>query len=383
MARRFRRWALVLLAILVAWVVVVRVALFETLRVTSGSMEPLLHGAASGGDEILVAKPWWKLFEPRRFDLVVFERSGEEARSDERVVVKRVAALGGEAVRIDGGELLVRGHDGVERPIVKEYAEFRPLLVPLWREPGGEHAAAGLLLEERRGDGREHGLEHGSEERSVTYDDGWLAADGTRQPGHHAVADVLFRIDLLLEEESTSVRFNFSAAKQSFAIQIEPLAGRYAVTIDRQCEGEPHRVVCAPGAAVAVGKSRCIELWHIDTWVGVAIDGEVALTVGATEPKGVLDARGPVHDVKLEVQGGRATRRGFSVWRDLFFTRPTDAPNAVGDTPFEVPVGSLFLLGDASFQSIDSRYYGAVPIAALRGRPLWVTGPSGRRRALW
>ena len=109
-----RRWPWRGLLLLLVLAVLARLFLLESLVVASGSMEPLLHGDPARGDQLLVVRRWWQLFSPERYDLVVFERPGEEARAEERVVVKRVAAVGGESIRIDGGELWIRPQNGNE-----------------------------------------------------------------------------------------------------------------------------------------------------------------------------------------------------------------------------------------------------------------------------
>jgi signal peptidase I len=43
-----------------------------------------------------------------------------------------------------------------------------------------------------------------------------------------------------------------------------------------------------------------------------------------------------------------------------------------------VPQGSIFVLGDNSRDSIDSRFYGAVPESSLRGLPIFIVGPKPR-----
>jgi hypothetical protein len=69
----------------------------------------------------------------------------------------------------------------------------------------------------------------------------------------------------------------------------------------------------------------------------------------------------------------------IEVFRDIHWLRP---PLDVGAPPGarrgdarHVPDGFVYLLGDNSVDSRDSRMFGPVPIASFVGRPTWVLGP--------
>ncbi|MEZ5987747.1 MAG: signal peptidase I [Planctomycetota bacterium] len=99
----------------------------EAYPVPSRSMEPAIEGDPTLGDRVLVDKLWDDLAEPRRFDLVVFWR--EEER---KTIVKRVAGLPREWIKIDDGDLLVgRTATSLER-VVKHPARDHDLFRCLW-----------------------------------------------------------------------------------------------------------------------------------------------------------------------------------------------------------------------------------------------------------
>ncbi|MBL8840023.1 MAG: S26 family signal peptidase [Planctomycetes bacterium] len=385
--RRFPWRGLLLLA---ALAVAARVFLLESLRVASGSMEPCLHGDPQAGDEIALLRWWWQLVPPRRFDLVVFARPPDETRRGEEIVVKRVAAVGGESVRIADGELWIREPGGVEKAVVKSYDEFHPLLVPLFREPFDGDALARLepldrdLVEavgrELHLDGREEGSEAGVRLASAAarFDDGFLAADGSRVEGEHEVSDLLFAVDLAVEDAASCIVLQLPIAGQPCEFIATPVGGGYRVSF--ACRGESR----AQGTAshVKVGQPLRFEFFLVDGRIGAAVDGDVAFWSRFDRDRSSLAAGGTVGAPTLLIRQGRARLVAFEVARDLHFTRPNDAHFAV-EEPFEVPEGSCFVVGDASAQSIDSRYYGAIERAALRGRPIGVIAPGRRRRWLW
>jgi signal peptidase I len=65
---------------------------------------------------------------------------------------------------------------------------------------------------------------------------------------------------------------------------------------------------------------------------------------------------------------------------DVVFDRARAAPRAFPET--KVPLGTYYVLGDNRDNSHDSRYWGTVPAANVKGIPLsiwWSTGPDGVR----
>ncbi len=369
---------------------VARVFLYESLRVASGSMEPCLHGDPQHGDTIAILRHWWKLAPPERFDLVVFARSPDETRAGDEIVVKRVAALGGESVRIADGELWVREAGGTERRIVKRYHDFHSLLVPLWREPFDGAVLERLLPTSSdlvtsagralRLDGREAGASCRVRLASgfARYDDGWLAADGTRVEGRSEVADLLFAVEVALEDETAAVALHVRLGGTACAFVATPVGGEYRLTFDADGEGR----LQGNAGTVSNGRTQRFEFFLIDGRVGAAIDGDVAFEAIFDRGRDVLLASHAIGAPELELRNGRGRLTAFEIWRDLHFTRPADAHYGL-DEAFEVPEGALFVLGDASDQSIDSRYYGAITRSQLRGRPLATIAPARRRRWLW
>ena len=58
--------------------------------------------------------------------------------------------------------------------------------------------------------------------------------------------------------------------------------------------------------------------------------------------------------------------------RDSRFGPPVSAPSIHEWGPVVVPSGTFFMMGDNRDDSVDSRYYGPVPRANLRGTPMFV-----------
>jgi len=48
--------------------------------------------------------------------------------------------------------------------------------------------------------------------------------------------------------------------------------------------------------------------------------------------------------------------------------------------PVKIPAGTVFVLGDNRDNSNDSRFFGAVPLSLIRGRPLFVYWTADKSR---
>ncbi len=137
---------LLLVALLAAWLLKANVA--QAYHIPSGSMEPQL----AVGDRVVVSRLAYRLHDPRRGDIVVFdapEVDGDDdggvlgflgealegvglRRPDEKELIKRVIAVGGEEVQARGGRVLVNGRELVEPYLPPDVAtaDFGPLFVP-------------------------------------------------------------------------------------------------------------------------------------------------------------------------------------------------------------------------------------------------------------
>jgi signal peptidase I len=96
----------------------------EPMRVSSGSMTPTFRV----GDEVVVGKVGGRASHPARGDVVVLR-----SPQDGRLVIKRVAALGGQRVGVADGVLVVDGRR-VKEPYVDrrrvDGTYFGPVRVP-------------------------------------------------------------------------------------------------------------------------------------------------------------------------------------------------------------------------------------------------------------
>ncbi len=109
---------------------VVRVAVVEAYVIPTGSMRPTILE----GDRVLGSKFHYRFFEPAAGEVIVFrppEIVNEAAGQTVDRYVKRLIAVGGDIVEIDGGRVFVNG-TALDEPYVAQPPSYRldPITVP-------------------------------------------------------------------------------------------------------------------------------------------------------------------------------------------------------------------------------------------------------------
>ena len=115
----------ILTTILPALLLALLVNLFvgEAVAIEDGpSMQPNLYR----GDRMITEKISYRIHPPRRGDVVVVDRPGDEVS-----LVKRVVALAGETVEVRGGHTFINGQP-IDEPWVREFGgpSYGPEVVP-------------------------------------------------------------------------------------------------------------------------------------------------------------------------------------------------------------------------------------------------------------
>jgi signal peptidase I len=119
-ARRLITGLLILLGVLLA----LRLFVAEPVKVRSDSMEPTLRP----GDQVLVTKAGSRAHTPHRHDIVVLT-----SPANGQLLIKRVAAVGGDTVGLEDGVLVVNGksvHEGYVDARLMDGVYFGPIQVP-------------------------------------------------------------------------------------------------------------------------------------------------------------------------------------------------------------------------------------------------------------
>lgn len=412
---RNRAWTFVRDAVpiaIVAWLVFhgIRTGLMERYLVPSTSMEPTLHGDAVDGDVVLVDKTaFWGSTErqPRAFDLVVLRNRWDPGGNH---LVKRFIAAGPATVWIDAGDLFVREPGGTPHGtrVIKRPGEFPDLrqtafvvapaedlgLDDLVGEPGlwsvvgdairlAPRDAQALVTARAAPRGRGETLPgHLGTARAI--DASFLDARGVRVPGGGVdVRDVGLDLELTIEPGTRALHLVVELLGVSYALEYA-VDGSISLRVDG---GAAENAEPAPPLPVGVGLS--LSFGHLDghffVVVGDALAAWLPVDVPWSAPSDlVLPEQPPRPETNLlhiGVVGAPIRITRIEGFHDVHYLGERGSSRRDG---FELEAGDIFVLGDNSGDSSDSRERGRYPLRLedLVGRPVAVLAPWSRRRWL-
>ncbi len=372
-----------------------KVFVADVYRINSGSMRPTLFGgsAHSGSDAF---SEWVLVLYDRAPKLERFDLAVHEPREGDDAVVKRVVGLPGETISLSQGDLLVEGKrlgPQVARPApipvfddrfqdLEEFFHYERG-EGLWRREAGVWALNGANIAAGKSEGMmffHPGLK-----------DGYLDQDGKRITGLLEVNDAVLECEFALDEANAAARLRFQLVEHEDTFELRILAKesgeevelvrRNASSLQRSDPLEREIVIASLRLRLERGRFYELRFSNVDNIVTAELPelGACLRTrYDENEPGAVPNGhRGP--RAAFGGEGLQARFRSIRILRDLYYTRSgtfgTDAPIALG--PDEI-----FMLGDNSAWSQDSRHYGPVHVSEVAGRPVAVVWPPARMRWL-
>jgi len=408
-------WAF--LAFCVAAALLIKIFVISGYTIPTESMEPLLHGHQRDGDRVAVFKPYYGLFEPERFDLVVFEfdaaRLGDSAASsgsgaDSVLMVKRLLGLPGEQIRIGtDGDIFIGDLGETPRRLKKTRSQIENLLIPVYRSRfdsaffddwqafrdldrspkiDPEARAKGWTMEEGflrcNGaddlfDGREISLTYGSEISDSYLDDGQRSVAGT-----FPVNDLCLTLECeVMRDRRGCITGRLREGGDRFKFELE-LSGKgscggYRLMRNRvQVEGE----VYDPDIFVALvpGRRHTIRFLNVDNQIALYCDDRLLCSHEYRENMSV-DSTALYNQPSFGVQGLDVVFHSVKIDRDVHYA-PIGRYARHDKEPYIVPEGHYFFLGDNSSKSEDSRMIGSVSADRIKGRPFLIFYPLRRIR---
>ncbi|HUR29379.1 MAG TPA: signal peptidase I [Planctomycetota bacterium] len=368
-----RRLAVALLVAVFAWVLA-RTFVGRVYPVGSSSMEPTIHGSP---EQVFVR--YDRGFRPQRYDLVVLRAPAPESA----IVVKRVVGLPGELLLISGGDLLIEGRRlGLD--------VLRPPPIPVFDSRIASFSDAFLAPSvpfEARGSGWR--LDARGKRGNLTFSrratDDHLDAQNALVPGSQEVNDL--RIDGVFElRGSGKLTLRITEEGDAFELELELVVDvlerasllRHAGNAEATVLGQLTRP-----AGDRSANSCSVSFENVDNQLIAEIAGQflVAGYEANTPLFGVVNEDDRHLQPRLNVGASdiEVVIEHLTVARDLYYTGDgsvgTGSPAALG------PDG-IFVLGDNSADSRDSRVFGPVRLDGLEGRATHVVWPLKAARRL-
>lgn len=376
--------------------------------VTSGSMSPTIRE----GEWVFVL---YGADDVARRDIVVV------SEPDGGAMVKRVAAMDDDRVRVDAsGDLRVGGELGLPslegRPLVPLFDSRLESITSGWRMGPMRRAGAAideLVPWERLGpegpgetwrlDGRAigRGQSLGMAHLRRRVDDGWLDPDGTHRPGKHLVHDLVLDCQVKVAGAGGYLHFELTEQGDVFLATVPIFPGRREsfVYLRREALPGPFAPAGSPlnGAGrlelpimarglveVPVGRWVDVRFTNVDNVVAFEIDGQRVASdpFSRNTPHPSSTDGSPFSPGERVHMGGWMIDmevRNVVVSRDLYYL-PRGRFGVEGEQRLQG--NEVYLLGDASAVSRDSRERGPVRREDVVGEVRAVVWPPGRARVL-
>lgn len=395
----------------IATFLLLRAHVCEWYLVPSPSMEPTLHGDPRTGDLVLVDKTAFWTRDPKPWDMVVV-RGGREGQ-----IVKRLVCLAGPkgaAVALRGGDVFVGPDEGSLARLAKDpladrdlritHFEFGPttsaargdeVLRGARRDASGWHvepaaitpeALRALLTDSAHAERRRGGPDAAwvPAHLSTAHEVDLSFVDGRgvlhQEQGHHD-RDIGMELELVPEAGCRALQLVF---------EHHDVYWSFLHRADGAVEFARAGVVLATAQAPALvaGQPTSLAFGHLDGRFFLTVGDRVILVKEQDLPEAQFERPypGPHSENLLHVGVAGAGVRVVSgrVFRDLWYRAAPLALVPLGE-PVWLEPGEMFLLGDNTFDSLDSRMRtrdeGQFRRADLLGRPRGILAP--RQRVRW
>ncbi len=378
--------------------------LVEAFEIPTPSMQPTLMGSAAAGvhDRILVDKAAYLLREPKRWDVAIFRYPLNRSQD----YVKRIVGVGGDRLRIIGGDVYRVEDRGARPPRYRILRKPNGLQERLWRliySSADADAKAGFPAETA-----DRGLWKWSGRALEAEDTGQGARIAFRPPAgltnrywHGYPKGIRERIRAAREQLPIAETPHY-VGDLDLRLEVRPSAGSRLVAFEEVCRRPtgPERVHrleldlqagearlrfferrgrrLLPGARsekTAIPRQAAalaVRFSYRDGRLEASVAGRGLAPIDPPDPRPA-----PLSSVSLhfETEGGRTRFEKIELRRDIYYT--TDG---VEGRTIEVPPGHFWMLGDNTQASADSRLWKSLALWVAADGRLVPAGTPGARR---
>ncbi len=293
---------------------------------------------------------------------------------EEKNFIKRVIGLPGEKVEIRNGDIFINGKIARKPPKVQDvlwYPYFDSTYVeklsPLKGAQLWETPDSSWKIAPNR---FEVNAPRKRNESSLLrfrreIDERYGYTGGAK--GRYAVGDIRISFDVRLIEDRGAVETLIRAGRNDFRLHLPSDSAKGKATISRS------GVILDSDETLAIqqGKKYHIEFYNVDASVGFSLNGR-RIFCREYEPR-------PDHEDLLAETGvsfgatdARAVFTNVRIYRDVYYIPMGAGPYAVGD---QLEKNEYYVLGDNSPNSKDSRVWGSVPAENNIGKAFVVFWP--------
>ena len=375
------------------------------------------------GDRIFVLKSLYNIFDPRRFEVIVFKNPSNPQEN----FIKRLTALPGEQVAIVDGDIFVRDLESLapseprEGPGAWESSTWRiarkpervqnsvwqivfdSRYTPLSSIKGSSNAFRSPWVGDKGWeiDGKQiysysgpsrTTLRWDSRLRPITDECPYNEARNGRQGLRFPDSDVRISAGIKPAAPGQSMAFTLRARRHEFRAELTPTAValrmRAAPTSDPSEEAWKTLTETPLSTPLPAGVFTDVELWHADQALSLYVGGSrvayaeynwtpaerVQAATGSTveqatqEGSGVAAVANPGSyeqpQIFIDFEGGDFQLARVGVWRDLYYQPCNPAQQlAFGATPRRMPAltkDQFFVCGDNSPMSYDARLWNRI-----------------------
>ncbi len=375
----------------------------EAFQIPTSSMQPTLMGSSEAGvhSRILVDKITYEFSDPKRWDVSVFRYPLQQDQN----YVKRILGIGGDSLRIAGGNVYQLGADKAPSDVLRKPDRIQPML---WKElfprrmhvrgetdpldkafrgtPGRAWTSSEETLTAKLSTGQTARLRFVDRpdggfvnrvwdgypiEISKAIRDAENSQNGRMQDATlETVVDGRIRVTITSDQEPTTLQLALEVQRPAtpdivFALEVAKGRGTLVARVagGEEQRSDPFDFAVPAGAATEIG------FLHRDDMMRASLNGVQVAEFDTTIR--VLDGLRPdtgsaacVPTIECTMaKPGNVKLAALTIDRDLHYTWRNFFDER--EHVINVPEGHYFMMGDNTLQSVDSRGWTAIEVGRL------------------